>query len=156
MIKGIKKSDCKFNIKGVKRKDGWTFWVQNCTDNHPPEENLRGHLMARQMNATQSKLIITALNTGSTSRALAALLRATDLTFTASSQDTKNLKNKTKRELLGGRSPIDALFDSLRSSAHTSHYRLGNENEVSNFMIANPTSIALQHASVECHRHDSI
>jgi MULE transposase domain len=99
--------------------------------------------MARQMNATQSKLIITALNTGSMPRAAAALLRATDPTFTASSQDIKNLKNKTNRELLGGRSLIDTLFDSLQSSAHTFYYRLGNEDEVLNLMIANPTSITL-------------
>ena len=81
-LKGSKKIDCKFSIKGLKRKDGWSFWVQNRTHNHPPEENLRGHPMARRMNATQSKLIITALITGSKSRATAALLRATDSTFT--------------------------------------------------------------------------
>jgi hypothetical protein len=40
-LKGSKKTDCKFSIKGVKHKDGWTFWVQNRTHNHPPEENLR-------------------------------------------------------------------------------------------------------------------
>jgi hypothetical protein len=102
-LKGSKKIDCKFSIKGVKHKDGWTFWVQNCTHNHPPEVNLRGHPMARQMNATQSKLIITALNTGPTPRAAAALLRATDPTFTASSQDIKNLKNKTNRSLVFGK-----------------------------------------------------
>jgi hypothetical protein len=102
-LKGSKKIECKFSIKGVKRKDGWTFWVQNRNHNHPPEENLRGHPMARRMNATQSKLIITALNTGSTPRAAAALLRATDPTFTASSQDIKNLKNKTNRSLVFGK-----------------------------------------------------
>jgi hypothetical protein len=77
------------------------------------------------MNATQSKLIITALNTGSTPRAAAALLRATYPTFNASSQDIKNLKNKTNKELLEGRSLIDAMFDSLHASACTFYLQVG-------------------------------
>jgi hypothetical protein len=140
---GTRKTGCQFSIKGVNRDGIWSFWIQSSGHNHPPETDLRGHAMARRMSEPQKELVMNAINTGSTPRAALALARELDSSFISSSQDLKNLKNKIKRNFLNGRSEIEAFFDSLEESETLYYYRLGDNNEVINLMVADAISISL-------------
>ena len=125
-------------------KDGvWKFTVACPNHNHPLEENLVGHSIARRMTTGQESLIINAIATGAPPRAALALAREQDPTFLASSQDVKNLKKKKRKDFLAGRSLIDAFFESLQNSGHTFQVELGSNGEVVNLFLANPISIEL-------------
>jgi hypothetical protein len=99
--------------------------------------------MARRMSEPQKELVMNAINTGSTPRAALSLARELDSSFISFSQDLKNLKNKVKRSFLNGRSEIQAFFDSLEESETLYYNRLGDNNEVINFMVADAISISL-------------
>jgi hypothetical protein len=99
--------------------------------------------MARRMSEPQKELVMNAINTGSTPRAALELAIELDSSFISSSQDLKNLNNKVKRSFLNGRSEKEAFCDSLEESETLYYYRLGDNNEVINLMVADAISISL-------------
>ena len=71
------------------------------------------------MTADESGLVIKATKSGAPPKAVLALAQATESTFLACSRDISNLKTKKKKELLAGRTMIDAFFASLDDLGHT-------------------------------------
>ena len=83
----------------------WSVITNEPHHNHPPEECMQGHSIARRLRADQSSLVTNTTKSGAPPRAV--LARVTDPTFLACSRDISNLKNKKKKEFLAGRTMID-------------------------------------------------
>jgi hypothetical protein len=117
-----RKTNCPYSIKCLSKGCVWKFTVAFPNNNHPLEENLVGHSIARRMTTGQESLIISAIATGAPPRAALALAREQDPIFLASSQDVKNLKKKKRKDFLAGRSLIDnaiVLMQTIQESLPT-------------------------------------
>ena len=97
----------------------WSVITNEHHHNHPPEECMQGHSIARRLRADQSSLVTNTTKSGAPPKAVLALAQATDSTFLACSRDISNLKTTKKKELLAGRTMIDAFFTSLDDLGHT-------------------------------------
>ena len=74
----------------------WSVITNEPHHNHPPEECMQGHSMARRLRADQSSLVTNTTKSGAPPKAVLALAQATDSTFLASRQDIQNLKKQEK------------------------------------------------------------
>ncbi|XP_071704830.1 PKS-NRPS hybrid synthetase cheA-like [Rutidosis leptorrhynchoides] len=109
--------DCPFRIIGSKRRDGmWVFKPKHLAHNHEPSSDISGHPSFRQLSPNKVQAVKDMSRAGIPPRQILSSLRQQFPNLPANSRTIYNVKNKIKREKLGNRSEIGALFEELQQA----------------------------------------
>ena len=122
--------NCPFEIYGKKNVDGkWTF-VMNCSNHNHPASPPEAHPTHRRLDKNQFDTVIFMTQAGARLRTVLSSLPNQDPNTATSSKNISNAKMKRRTEYLAGRSPIQALLQSLEESEWESRYETDAENQI--------------------------
>lgn len=117
--KGRKKTtsrliDCPFCISGKKGSDGaWIFTSPKLEHNHDPSTDMSGHPFYRRLKPDDVQRVKDMTLSGIPPRQIISSLRQQTPNLTATFRTIYNVKGKLKKDALGDRSMIGALFEEL-------------------------------------------
>ncbi|XP_071696409.1 PKS-NRPS hybrid synthetase cheA-like [Rutidosis leptorrhynchoides] len=107
--------DCPFKIEGRKGWDGmWIFRPKCLNHNHEQSSDISGHSLFRRLPADSVESVKDMTKSGIPPRQILCSLRQRDPNLPTTSRTIYNLNAKVRRENLGNRSMIDALFEELQ------------------------------------------
>ncbi|KAL6532409.1 hypothetical protein OROGR_014379 [Orobanche gracilis] len=141
---GSRLINCPFQIAGQKRSDGaWYIKVKELTHNHEPSMDLSGHPSFRRLPAENINSVKEMTKAGIPPRQILSSLRQQNQNLPVISRTIYNLKRKFRRDNLGNRSMINALFEELVKGGFTYDISHSPEGRISRLFIAHPLSIKL-------------
>ncbi|KAH7835109.1 hypothetical protein Vadar_022945 [Vaccinium darrowii] len=105
---------CPFEIQSKRHADGiWVLEVKNNTHNHEPSSDMSGHLSCRRLSREEIMSIKEMTRSGVSPRQILSSLRQRNPKLQAISKTIYDMKVKLRKEELGGRTMIQALFEEL-------------------------------------------
>ena len=87
------------------------------THNHEAVENLAAFPGAGVLNQVQKQQILDLTEGGAPARLILSTMKRSDSAFLATGQDIYNVRKRDRAEFLLGRSPLEALLDTLEETA---------------------------------------
>nr|XP_043625410.1 protein FAR1-RELATED SEQUENCE 5-like [Erigeron canadensis] len=137
-------TNCPFQIVGKRGADGfWAFTVKNLTHNHEPSKDMSGHSSFRQLSPNKVKTVKEMTMSGIPARQILSSLRLETPSLPANSRTIYNLKKKIRREKLGNRPMINALFEELEKAGFTYDIVHDLDGRITRLFIAHPLSVKL-------------
>ena len=141
---GTRLCDCKYSIKCRSTAEGkWIAGESIYQHNHQPSQDMSGHLSVRRLTEDSSQIISVLSTSGSAPKHIISALRITEPTQVVIRKDVYNARGKMRREVLAGRTPIQALLDDLHSANFQVHYQQDNDGCVSHLIFAHENSVQL-------------
>ncbi|KAJ9549306.1 hypothetical protein OSB04_021849 [Centaurea solstitialis] len=141
---GSRLINCPFQIVGQKRSDGaWYFKVKDLTHNHEPSTDMSGHPSFRQLPSENINSVKEMSKAGIPPRQILSSMRQQNPNLPVISRTIYNLKRKFRRDNLGNRSMINALFEELVKGGFTYDISHNPDGRISRLFIAHPLSIKL-------------
>ncbi|KAL4589691.1 hypothetical protein LXL04_002599 [Taraxacum kok-saghyz] len=132
--------NCPFQIG----HDGaWMIKIKDLSHNHEPSEDISGHPSFRQLPSESVKTVEEMTKAGIPPRQILSSLRQQTPNLPAISRTIYNVKKKIRRQSLGDRPMIQALFDELQEGGFTYDILHNPEGRISRLFIAHPLSIKL-------------
>nr|XP_043616205.1 protein FAR1-RELATED SEQUENCE 5-like [Erigeron canadensis] len=131
-------------MSGKRGADGfWAFTVKNLTHNHEPSKDMSDHSSFRQLSPNKVKTVKEMTMSGIPPRQILSSLRLETPSLPANSRTIYNLKKKIRREKLGNRPMINALFEELEKAGFTYDIVHDLDGRITRLFIAHPLSIKL-------------
>lgn len=139
---GSRLINCPFSATGTKVRNGsWVLQVVTGTHNHDAGLII-AHPYARRLDDDQRHLVESMYSTGAAPRDILAYLK-TNTNSIAVAKTINNATLKYRQELLGGRTPIQYLFEMLREKGIFHSYQYTPDLKLSHLFFAAPSSIAM-------------
>ncbi|XP_077221956.1 protein FAR1-RELATED SEQUENCE 5-like [Tasmannia lanceolata] len=137
--------NCPFRIDGKKKVSGsWILKIGNLENNHRASKDISGHPSSRHLSKEEvlriKEMIIACIQPNQ----MLTSLRQSNPQLLAVSRDIYNCIAKSCKEILAGRTPIQALLDKLADGGF--HYNVKNDDEgrLTHLLFAHPKLIALR------------
>ncbi|KAF7144569.1 hypothetical protein RHSIM_Rhsim04G0198300 [Rhododendron simsii] len=106
--------DCPFKIKGKKKiGESWKVEIKNASHNHGLSSDMSGHPYCRRFSQEDMLSIRQMTLAGIPPRQVLSSLRLSDPSCKAIARTVYNAKNAITKEVLAGRTMVQALFDEL-------------------------------------------
>nr|GEZ85360.1 protein FAR1-related sequence 5 [Tanacetum cinerariifolium] len=114
--------ECPFHIVGKKEGDGaWGFKIQNLAHNHEPFTDMSGHPSFRRLPQEDVLTFKSMTLSGIPPRQIISSLRQQNPNLPINSRTIYNLKAKLRKDGLGKRSLVGALFEELQKEDKDSY-----------------------------------
>ena len=136
---------CPFKIVGKNHgpDGGWIVDIKDLSHNHEPSIDISGHPSFRQLTPESIKTVEEMTKAGIPPRQILSSLRQQTPNLPAISRTIYNVKRKIKRQSLGDRPLINALFQELEEGGFTYDISHNPEGRISRLFMAHPLSIKL-------------
>ena len=107
-----KKISCAFKFNGnfYKKQNHWKILIKNPHHNHPPSEDFTAHAFHRRLNQEDRDLVTQLSQAGVRPLQIKAALQSSENPSNATLAALYNHRNQMRRNLLEGRTPIEALI----------------------------------------------
>jgi hypothetical protein len=139
---GSRKIGCQFSLYCFFRNEQWNFTVKNGEHTHMATD-LKGHPSFRRLNQEEIDEVNSLELSSIPPRSILSHLRLKNPETSIIQRTLYNHKAKVRRQLLAGRTPIQALMDDLNQSNWFNRSSVDSENKLSRLFFANPISISL-------------
>ena len=141
------RTECPFRCRTqqIEDEDGnimWKMTVMNETHNHEAHNPIAHH-QHRKFTADASKQVAAMTQAGVPPKAIASSLSIEFPDQLWTMQDIYNLRRQLKSELLGSRSPMEAMLHELDTNQFESHYHLDDNGHITLLFFAHPDSLLL-------------
>ena len=140
---GSRLQGCPFELRGRRRGEKWVLLTHMGEHNHQPAADISGHAAARRLKEDQHDLVRSMTEAGSRPREILCALRNADDSFRGIGKTIYNARQAAKLEQLDGRTPIQALFDTLQTANYYYRFQADEAGRVQNLFWTNPLSIQM-------------
>ncbi|KAI9916335.1 hypothetical protein PsorP6_017976 [Peronosclerospora sorghi] len=142
---GTRLIGCAWKAVGKRRqRDGqWTFEVTCGEHNHEASMDMAGYPSSRRLTAEAAQTTNELLAAGVPPRQIVTTLRQQHQDLPAIARKVYNARVKRRQQLLYGRSPIQALFDELKSSQFRHAVHCNASGRIERLFFAHTESLAL-------------
>ncbi|XP_052627581.1 protein FAR-RED IMPAIRED RESPONSE 1-like [Lactuca sativa] len=141
---GSRLINCPFQIVGKKEYDGgWILKAKNLSHNHEPSTDISGHPSFRRLSPNDVQSVKNMTLSGIPPRQILSSLRQGNPNLPAVSRTIYNLKAKIRKENLGNRSTVSALFEEFEKEGFIYDILHNSIGHITHLFIAHPLSIKL-------------
>jgi len=141
-----RKVECPFEIRAGYSKIHmcWTIrYICNKHSNHPPSDNPSSHSVLRRLNPLEKDRVYHLQEAGVQPREVHAILRNERPDSKASMDTIYNANFANSRELLGNKTPFEALVNFCKDENFTYKTQTDSSGNLTGFIFAHPESLAL-------------
>ncbi|KAG5566439.1 hypothetical protein RHGRI_002122 [Rhododendron griersonianum] len=136
--------DCPFQIKGKKKVgESWIVEIINASHNHGLSSDMSGHPYCRRFSQEDMLSIRQMTLAGIPPRQVLSSLRLSDPSCKAIARTVYNAKNAITKEVLAGRTMVQALFNELGKGDFSFDVERDGDGHLTHLFFAHPSSIAL-------------
>lgn len=141
---GSRRAGCEFRIFCKRLPDGrWkASSVGNAVHNHPASMNPSAHPVFRHMTAEQLERVREMRGRGCQPVEILRALRQADPNTVVLLEDVRNTVKKQRRDELNGRTPTQALLDSLRAAKIPVQEKIGADGALTHLYVGTPAGPA--------------
>ncbi|KAI8547523.1 hypothetical protein RHMOL_Rhmol07G0202500 [Rhododendron molle] len=140
-VTGPKKCECQFELRCVKRLEGWTVTIFNGNHNHPPAKQLEGRAYLARLSSEQSNMLVDmCVSSLSTSREILSLIKGKDEFNVSSIKTIYNARYKHGFKDRAGRSQMQYLLAKLQEYGYIEFNRKDDNDYVKDLFWSHPTS----------------
>uniref|UniRef100_M4BCV4 FAR1 domain-containing protein n=1 Tax=Hyaloperonospora arabidopsidis (strain Emoy2) TaxID=559515 RepID=M4BCV4_HYAAE len=139
------RADCPFLLSGnySKRRGNWKLNVLQCSHNHDPSLNPSGHSAHRKLTSDQAEAVKNMTLAGIKPLGILSAIRKTDERALASLFTLYNGRAKVRKDILNGRTPIQALFHELKISEYACFSKCDENGATTSLFFSHQESIRL-------------
>ncbi|KAG5529294.1 hypothetical protein RHGRI_029855 [Rhododendron griersonianum] len=143
-ISGSRLINCPFELWGKKKGvECWKVEIKNASHNHEPSSDMSGHPYCRRFSNEEVLSIKRMTMAGIPPREILTSLRLSNPNCKAIARTVYNAKATITKEVLAGRTMIQALFDELGQGDFTFDIKRDGNGHLTHLFFAHPSSIAL-------------
>nr|KAJ0186149.1 hypothetical protein LSAT_V11C900470640 [Lactuca sativa] len=144
---GSRLINCSFQIVGKKGNDGfWVLKAKNLTHNYEPSTDISGHPSFRRLSPNDVQSVKNMTLSGIPPRQILSSLRQQNPNIPAVSRTIYNLKAKIRKQNLGNRSMVSALFEEFEKEGFIYDILHNSVGHITHLFIAHPLSVKLSKA----------
>ncbi|XP_052620945.1 protein FAR-RED IMPAIRED RESPONSE 1-like [Lactuca sativa] len=144
---GSRLISCPFQIVGKKEYDGgWILKAKNLSHNHEPSTDISRHPSFCRLSPNDVQSVKNMMLSGIPPRQILSSLRQGNPNLPAVSRTIYNLKAKIRKENLGNRSTVSALFEEFEKEGFIYDILHNSIGHITHLFIAHPLSIKLAKA----------
>ena len=140
---GSRLRGCLFELRARRRGGKWLLLTHMGEHNHEPAADISGHAVACRLDQDQYDLVHSMTEAGCRPREILCALRSTDDSFRGTAKTVYNRRQAARLEALDGRTPLQALFDTLQSTNYYYRYEVDETGRIQNLFWAHPLSIQM-------------
>ncbi|XP_052623634.1 PKS-NRPS hybrid synthetase cheA-like [Lactuca sativa] len=136
---GSRLINCSFQIVGKKGNDGfWVLKAKNLTHNYEPSTDISGHPSFRRLSPNDVQSVKNMTLSGIPPRQILSSLRQQNPNIPAVSRTIYNLKAKIRKQNLGNRSMVSALFEEFEKEGFIYDILHNSVGHITHLFIAHP------------------